>query len=378
MSNEIKLTANTPDEILKEINRLDLEEKTSEPVEGEQAKFPRFVTSFSEFMSRKSADGELIGFHAFRGEVVLIQSVTNKGKSTLARNAAIALATGKGFAPQIDAGKPRKVILLNYEGAEQRFRNDLEIMTEVCTPEEVELLKENFFPTHNPNVEGEPVTLPRHMDWLADDAREHKADVIIIDTASTAFSIMNENDNAQVANLVMKPLARLARELNCVVVLIHHIGKSKSEEGQAREAAHRARGASAFGDYSTSIFNLESNSGGADCRTLTCGKRKDGGEEYSVNLRLDRIIRWFGQTNESLLTKVRSKREIVRAAVTRPMKKSEIVAALEGSDIAERTIERCLSLDIQDSFLIHPEGKKGFYAPADWPEGYENTDSFPF
>lgn len=370
MNDEPNLSINTPSEILKQIAQLELDDKAAES--------PRFVTSFAEFMSRTSPDGELIGFHAFRGEIILMQSVTNKGKSTMARNAAIALATGREFAPLIEAGKPRSVILLNYEGSEQRFRNDLEIMTETSTPEELELLRDKFFPTHSPMVEDEPVSLSRHMDWLEFEGRDRKADVIIIDTASTAFSIRGENDNAEVANMVMKPLSRLARKLNCVVVLIHHIGKSKSEEGQTKEAAHRARGASAFGDFSTSIFNLEPNTGGADCRTLICAKRKDGGEEYSVTLRLDRVTRWFIHTNESLLSKAPSSREIVRATVSRPMQKSEIVAALDGSGLALRTIERCLSLDVKDGLLLPHEGKKGCYAPADWPKGSENSDSFPF
>lgn len=358
----------TPEEILKQIAHLDEDEA--------KAKSQLFVTSFAEFMSRKSADGDLIGFHANRGESVLIQSVTNKGKSTLARNAAIALATGRKFAPLVESGSPRRVILLNFEGAEGRFREDLEVMTESIPPDELELLKENFFPTHDPAVNDEPLCLSRHMQWLEEEGRRHRADVIIIDTVSAGFTVTNENDNAQVGNMVMKPLTRLARTLNCLVVLIHHIGKAKSEEGQVKEAAHRGRGASAFGDYATSSFNLEPHAGGADCRTLTCGKRKDGGEEYSVTLRLDRITRWFALTNETPLTRIPTKREIVRAAVTRPMQKSEIMVTLKDAGVPERSIERYLSADIKDGLLTQPT--KGFYAPTDKHNAPEDPDSLPF
>ena len=368
MNTELDLLTPTDDEILDEIKRLEEDEAS--------ANSPRFVTSFAEFMSRTSSDGELIGFHAYRGELVLIQSVTNKGKSTLARNAAIALATGRTFAPLVEAGTPRKVILLNFEGSEQRFRNDLEVMTEINTPDELELLGENLFPTHDPAANDEPLCLSHHMKWLEVEGRRHKTDVIIIDTVSAGFTILNENDNGQVGNTVMKPLSRLARKLNCLVVLIHHIGKAKSEEGQVKEAAHRGRGASTFGDYATSSFNLEAHTGGADCRTLTCGKRKDGGEEYSVTLRLDRITRWFAVTNETPLRKVPTKREIVRAAVTRPMQKSEIMDALKDSGIPDRSIERYLSEDVKDGLLTQPA--KGIYAPADRHNAPDGPDALPF
>ena len=44
----------------------------------------------------------------------------------------------------------------------------------------------------------------------------------------------------------MKPLRRFARITNSAVLVSHHIGKAKLEEGVTKEALHKGRGASAF------------------------------------------------------------------------------------------------------------------------------------
>jgi hypothetical protein len=193
---------------------------------------------------------------------------------------------------------PRKVLLLNLEGSGGWFQSDLRVMTRHFTEAERRLTRGNFSPTHAPMTRDGLLSLSRHMRTLEREALKHQVDVIIIDTASMAFDIRNENDNAEVANHVMKPLVNLACKLNCVIILVHHIGKAKSEDGQTREQAHRGRGASAWADFSISIFNLEADAKDQNHATLTCGKRKDG-ERYERVLRLDRETRWFMVTDEA-------------------------------------------------------------------------------
>jgi hypothetical protein len=116
----------------------------------ETAPSSALVMSFSELMDRSFTDGEPIAGHACRGEIMLVQSVTNHGKSTFIRNAAIALTTGAEFLPFVQRGQPKKVLLLNLEGAGGRFQYDLRVMTRDFTPQEMELLRQNLFPTHPP------------------------------------------------------------------------------------------------------------------------------------------------------------------------------------------------------------------------------------
>ena len=44
----------------------------------------------------------------------------------------------------------------------------------------------------------------------------------------------------------------------------------------SEQQAHRGRGASAWGDFSTSIFNLDADPNERERVTLTCAKRKNG------------------------------------------------------------------------------------------------------
>lgn len=87
-------------------------------------------------------------------------------------------------------------------------------------------------------------------------------------------------------------MIRIARMLNCVVVLVHHIGKAKAEEGKTKEPAHRGRGASALSDFATTIFNLEADAADEDKLILACAKRKDG-KNYECTMLLNRTTRWF-------------------------------------------------------------------------------------
>ncbi|HVF54729.1 MAG TPA: DnaB-like helicase N-terminal domain-containing protein [Pyrinomonadaceae bacterium] len=304
-----------------------------------------FLTSFAEFMSADFEDDEEIAFHARRGELVLVQSVTNHGKSTLIRNAALTLPTGGEFLPVVARGEPRRVLLLNFEGSAGWFQSDLRAMTRDFTGHEFDLLRKNFFPTHAPVIDGEPLSLSHHMRLLDNTVRRAGGvDVIIIDTISAAFSLRNENDNAEVANYVMKPLVRLARKLNCLIVLVHHVGKAKAEEGASREQAHRGRGASAWGDFSTSIFNLDADAQDQERVTITCGKRKNG-RNYERVLHLDRDRRWFKATDETPVKPVTNDDLVLEAMENighREMQTAEILSAVS-KRVKTRTAMACLN-----------------------------------
>jgi hypothetical protein len=322
----------------------ELVEQTSSPTT------PLF-TSFAEFMHRQFTDGETLAFNAGRGEVALIQSVTNRGKSTLIRNAALALATGGELPPVVVSGAPRKVLLLNFEGAGERFQRDLEVMTRDFTCSEIELVRANLFPVHAPSINDEPFTLSRHLPLLKAHARRLKPDVIIIDTAAAAFEIRNENDNAEI-QAVMKALIGLARKIICLVCLIHHIGKAKMEEGKAREAAHRGRGASAWADFGTTIFNLQADADHHDGVILECAKRKDG-ENYERLLILNRETRWFTMSDEVCQRPPTNYELVVEAvkSVNRPMKRSEINDALF-ERVPKSTITRCIQEAVRKGDIL--------------------------
>jgi hypothetical protein len=316
------------------------------------------ITSFVEFMQRQFGDADVLAFHAGRGEVSVVQSVTNHGKSTLVRNTALTIAAGGAFPPVVEKSKPHKVLLFNFEGAGARFQRDLEVMTRDLPSQELEPIRVNFYPVHAPEINGEALRLPEHMTRLYAEARRIKPDVIIIDTASAAFDINNENDNSE-AQRVMKSLIRLARRLKCLVVLVHHIGKAKAEEGRAVEAAHRGRGASAWSDFATSIYNLEATPSDRERVILECAKRKDG-ETYRHIMVLNRATRWFMMSDE-VAPEPASNYELVVAAVRDiggAVKRAAIKEAIDG-ELSDTTLSRILTKAVNKGVLV--KGKHGSY-----------------
>jgi hypothetical protein len=322
------------------------------------------LRSFGQFMATEFAHAEALGFDIRRRELCLIASITNRGKSTLLRNAAIAMATGGEFPPLVEKGKPRKVLLIDFETSGSRLQDDLANMTRDWPETEVDLLRENFFIVCEAMIIDEMLSLSRHLRVIERAARAHKVDVIMVDTASAAFDLRNENDNGEVAHVALKPLLKLARKLDCGILLAHHVGKIGSEEAKQAEKAYRARGASAWGCYPTSVFIITAHPTDKDKVTLTCAKRKDG-LEYENVLELNRMSRWFKLTDEAPPPAPLTSREKVRAAVTREMQKAEIITVLKDSAIPVRTIENSLSKELAEGFLVSP--KRGWYAPPEIP-----------
>ncbi len=339
----------------------ELVEATNPFVLGEAASARRILTSYADFMSQLTNDGELIAFECYPGEVALIQSVTNKGKSTLIRNTSFCLTAGREFLPLVGGQIPRRVLLVNFEGACGRFQSDLRVMERIFSESEMELIRENFFPSHAPEFDDEPLSLSRHMQIFEAEARALRPDVLIIDTASAAFSIRNESDNSEVAEL-MKKLIRLARQLSCVVAVVHHIGKAKAEDGQTHEAAHRGRGASAWADFASAIFNLEYDQI-SDLVTLTCAKRKSGtGENYESVLRLDRETRWFSATNETAPRPISNREQVLNVLSETPLTTAGVEQLLAGK-MSERTVRACLKDLVTDGLATQP--KRGVWRATD-------------
>lgn len=328
------------------------------------------ILNFDEFMGQQFDNGEEIACDLRRCELGLIASVTNVGKSTLLRNALLALATGSEFSPLVPPGPPRRVLLLDFESSASRLQDDLAVMTDGWSSEKLALLRENFFVSSEGMIDDDLLSLSTHLELVAQLAAERKVDLMAVDTAGAGFDLSDENNNGEAARYVLKPLLRLARLLNCAVIMIHHIGKANSEEGRTRDTVHKPRGASSFSGYAASVFVLESDTQDDDSVTLSCAKRKSG-PNYKHSLKLDRDTRWF--TSTGALQRQPTPYELVRRAVLDTggeVKRATIDAILRGQ-VAARTITRCLAKAVEVGELRSP--KKGFYA-ANSGNGQSATD----
>ncbi len=329
---------------------------------------PRIIHSAGAILDEPYSIVENIAFHATRGEICLLQSVTDKGKSTLTRNALIALACGKPFPPVIDiANKPRRVLLLDFETSARRFSSDIKTMARNLAPDEIAKMRRNLFVMRDAWIGDEPVSLSQHLNIVFEQAADVEADIVVVDTASAAFALRNENDNAEVTREALKPLLQMARKLQVVVVVIHHIGKATTESGQLTESAYRGRGASAFGCYAASIINLNGDAQNADLITLKCAKRKDGGERYEVSMILNRESRWFKLTDlqPSAPMQTNTNYDVVFDAIKdfgQPIQRKELLVMLRGK-VSITAIDRSLKQGLEDEKI--ERDKYGFYAVSE-------------
>jgi putative DNA primase/helicase len=320
--------------------------------------------SLGEFMSISISNDVPIAFTLKRGEIGLLSAVTNRGKSTLIRNALLSLACGKEFLPMVESGKPRKVLLLDFETSLERLQPDLRSMTRNFTSEEMRLVAENFFVMCEGRINEDPISLSKYQHSLKVQqfARIKKIDLIVVDTLSAAFDLRNENDNAEVTRLALKPLRNLAQNVGASLIAVHHIGKSRSEGANQTEGAYKGRGASAFGAYATAVFNLYADKSDTSLITLDCAKRKDGGENFSRLFKLNLSLRWFQPVNSSQMQKILTNEELILEVfhtLNRPLKRGEIVKELAGK-VAQTAVDRWLKDATDKQILV--KAQHGFYS----------------
>lgn len=279
---------------------------------------------------------------AGRGQLVLINAITNGMKTTLLKLAFICAAIGRPFPPFFSGGERLRVFLLDFEGIAAQERSDIQLMMQKLTEEERGWVRENLIIAHATDIEidGEPLNLskPVHFAAVKKSAMRFKADVMAVDTFGSAFSVQNENDNAEIKEKVMKPMKQMAVETNMVIPMTHHIGKAKSEEGAIRVDSHRGRGASSFADLSSSVFNIDFDRD-QGIVLVSCGKVK-GIRPDDVALKLEPETRWLKPIAQA---EVRTNYQDVLDLFIdgNERKTAEIIKALAGR-VSDRTVKRLL------------------------------------
>ncbi len=295
-----------------------------------------------------------------RCENGILNSITNAGKTTLIRDLALSLVAGREFGPLTNGTHKRRVAIIDSEDTLTFLRSDINKMISEFTNLERNLVNERLLLICDVSIADEDLCLNKaeHFKLLVDRLIEFDPDIIFVDTISKCFVINNENDNSEVKERVMKPLKRLGRLTDSAVLAAHHIGKAKLEEGSTREGSHRGRGASAFGDQSRVILNLERDSAN-DTVILSCPKLKGLSFPDQI-LRLNSETRWFEfvgenktETNYDLVV------EMFADGVTYTTR--ETVTEFEGV-IAERTVKRMLNEAVKHGDLH--KVKQGHYCKS--------------
>jgi len=323
------------------------------------------LQSWREVRALHLPEGDQIIHELERGELGLLNAVTNVGKSTLIRNLILSLACGRPFANIAPLCKPRRVVLLDFESRLRRLQKDTDKMLQVFSDQERALIDENLQIVCDCQTNDEPLSLStdQHMTRLTRDIRAWRADLIIVDTITAAFNVKDENSNSEVANVILKLLIRMARDAQAAIIAAHHVGKGGSEEGRTQERAYRGRGASAFGTFPSLVLDIVADSTDRERITLSMPKCK-GRKLGDFNLQLDKETRWFGLTDHPVV-KAPNSYDLVMGVFSGPgkaLRRAFIEETLKNK-VAVSTITNCLKRAIELGRVTQP--RRGEYMLAE-------------
>jgi RecA-family ATPase len=319
---------------------------------------------WGDFKRQNFPLAELIVLGIRRGNVGLLVAETNVGKTTLALNVGLTLAADRTFQPIVETQRGGlRVMYIDGESTRTELQEDVMRMLFGWSFTERALVDRNLLLLCEEEFDGEELDLTnvKHRAIVRRAAREFKPDLIVVDTLAALFNLENENDNAEMKKSVMSPLKSLAKEVNAAVLLTHHIGKPRSEEGNIRSHAYSGRGASNFGALARSVAVLNAPDRSDKGHVVLSMQKTKGYRLKDVTLRVDDDTRWFRVMGEAP-QEARTCLNDVVAFVTRRTRTSEVIEAFEGKH-QKRTVEDALSKAVKRGRL-KPSGR-GWYEPLE-------------
>lgn len=186
----------------------------------------------------------------FPGTMSLLVGESGRGKSWVALAFAVSVATGeavlKSFQPQAAA----PVVFISYEDAAGVVRDRIERLTrEARSPSAWSAIRDGRLQfVCEPDValfaqaaRNEPPTATNLFRRLERTIEQVKPALVVIDPASGAFGLADENDNAAM-NIIAQRLTALAAKHTVALLVVHHTGKALADTA----TQHAARGASAL------------------------------------------------------------------------------------------------------------------------------------
>ena len=170
---------------------------------------------------------------ALQGALVCIAGEPGSGKSYLSYHLGLAIAAGQpALGGLIPGGEPRRVLYFDEENSEQDRNKYLQrcwygLMSQKHDPD-LGLLYENFWPVHF--WLGGKDWFEKAAIWI-EHVRPH---VIIFDTATPCFNILNENDNGEATQVVkqVRELMRMTDPVATAWIMKH--AKTRTEKGGRR------------------------------------------------------------------------------------------------------------------------------------------------
>jgi RecA-family ATPase len=193
-----------------------------------------------------------------QGTIAILDGLGGSGKSYLAMQLAISIASGNRFLRF--ATTQGRVLYMNGEDPDseshRRFRRMIDTMSEFYTEDQIQQIAENITYISMTSVQYSPILLNPRMQPTQTYAKiqkfvhDWKPDIVILDPLSLFVAI--ENDNSYAAQFYA-----LLRKLDTTILVLHHQSKS-GMNGEASERA-RARGASVWVENARTRMILNEN-----------------------------------------------------------------------------------------------------------------------
>lgn len=317
-----------------------------------------------ELKTMKFTDTEQILFGIRRGNVGMLIAETEIGKTTLSLNLCLTLAANKTFSPFVNGQNGgRRIMYIDGEATQAELRADIERMISDWSEEEGKLIDNNLLILCDEEIDDELLTLSnsKHMAIVINKALEHKPDLIVVDTMSALFSLHDENSNAEIKRAIMQPLKMLAKEANAGLLLAHHSGKWRSEEGGMKSHAYLGRGGSNLGCLARSVITLIAPDRSNKERVILSVPKAKGYRLADVAMNYDYETRWFKVTSETTQSDVRCMDEVIDfVAEQKGAKTADVIEAFDGK-YSRRTVEDALTEAVSKKKITR--ARHGWYEP---------------
>ena len=328
-----------------------------------KAEHAKLSTPWVDFDAEEFPPGERIAFAVERGEIALLNSLPNAGKTTLALNVALCLAAGREFPPLVAKQAPRRVLYIDGETTRRRLQRDLRTMTKGFSREEAIAVGQNLHVICEGEIKGDPLALTNtaHLLALSAEAVDLKPDFIVVDTLASLCPLYSENDNGEQGRKIWRPLQKLARDCGAAMLVNHHVGK-RSEDNQTPERVYRGRGASASGGAARAVWLLIPDASTPGVVKLSCAKAK-GDTPADVTLQHNPKTRWLSspQAAPAPLTPYQ---QVVETFNGKPLKRADVQKLLP--NISKTTLGDCLKKAVELGDLVSPT--YGIYQKPNLPD----------
>lgn len=301
------------------------------------------------------------------GRPIILAAYGGSGKTWLACELALALATGRrevlGGAWRLAASCP--VLHLNFEMPHQALMARYQRLAQGTG---ADLASAELHLASRGQLGGDTLTTPTFASTLTDTVRRTGAGLVVIDSlrAATAGIDENSSDSRKCLDLLLG----VSDATGTTVLVIHHEGKPPTQ-GQ-RETVHRLRGSSALVDACDATWHLRAQDGAL---VLEPGKTSRGGRPEPVTVSLvdgaHGAIAWSYRCPEEEAQRAsadadRREREaldriaesILRALVRHgPLTATEITDGTRHGIVGRRTVRRdALRRMLADGAIVQGEG----------------------